>query len=162
VNKRLFAVLAALALSLKFALPGLAADPPGVRFRTIDEGFTEARTSGKPLLLFFTADWCPPCHDLELDFFRSSHFVKRVEGDFVPVRVVDRMREDGHNSPEVQKLKDSAGISGFPTLLIVHADGEAAVRSVGYSSRGDTLAFLTEGVQRLKAAEEKKRRATAR
>jgi hypothetical protein len=82
--------------------------------------------------------------------------------DFVPVRIVDRMRKDGHNSPEVQKLKDSAGISGFPTLLFVHADGEAAVRSVGYSSRGDTLAFLTEGVQRLKAAEEKKRRETAR
>jgi len=161
VNRRLSSLLLALAFSAMPARPGAAADPPGVRFRGIDDGFAEARTSGKPLLLFFTADWCPPCHDLELDFFRSTHFIKRIEDDFVPVRIVDRGREDGHNPPEVQKLKDSAGITGFPTLLIVHADGVAAVRNVGYTSRGDTLAFLTEGVRRLKAAEEKKRHANA-
>jgi protein disulfide-isomerase len=161
VNRRLFSVVVVFALSIALAQTGSAADPPGVRFRGLDEGFAEARTSGKPLLVFFTADWCPPCHELELDFFRVSHFVKRIEDEFVPVKIVDRRREDGQNSPEIQKLMNSANVSGFPTLLVLHADGIAAVRTVGYSSRSDTLIFLREAGQRLEAAEKKKRLAKA-
>jgi len=59
MNKRLFAILVSLAFSPALADSCLAADPPGVRFRTIDAGFAEARATGRPLLLFFTADWCP-------------------------------------------------------------------------------------------------------
>jgi thiol:disulfide interchange protein len=157
VKRCLLWVFAALALSTAPLRPRAAADPPGVRFRAIEEGFAEARANGKPLLLFFTADWCPPCHELELDFFRSSHFVKQIEENFVPVRIIDRRREEGHNAPETQKLMNSANVTGFPTLLVVHVDGIAAVKSVGYSSRSDTLSFLGDAIHRLAAAEKKKR-----
>ena len=52
---------------------------------------------------------------------------------------------------------NSTNVTGFPTLLVVHADGIAAVKSVGYSSRGDTLSFLGDAIHRLVAAEKKKR-----
>ena len=162
MTRRLLAVLLGLAASPFFVRPAFAADPPGVRFRTIDDGFAEARATGRPLLLFFTADWCPPCHSLELDFFRSSHFVKRIEADYVPVKVVDRIREDGKNAPDVQALLKSAGVTGFPTLVVVHADGIAAVRNVGFSDRSATLSFLQEAIPRLEAAERKKRLAASR
>jgi len=162
MTRRSLFLLAAVVLSWAFTRAGLAADPSGVRFRTIDEGFAEARASGKPLLLYFTADWCPPCHSLELEVFHSSRFVRGIESDFVPVKVVDRTREDGHNAPDVDALVRSARVTGFPTLVVVRADGIAAVRNVGYSSRGATLSFLREAVSRLEAAEEKKRRARAR
>ncbi len=155
----LLALLALVVLSSAFGRAGLAADPSGVRFRAIDEGFAEARASGKPLLLYFTADWCPPCHTLELEVFHSSRFAKGIEADFVPVKVVDRRREDGQNAPDVDALQKNTGVSAFPTLLVVRADGIAAVRNVGYSSRSATLAFLREAVSRLEAAEKKKRRA---
>ncbi|MHB1044689.1 MAG: thioredoxin family protein [Thermoanaerobaculia bacterium] len=159
--RRCLTLLALVVLSSALGRAGLVADPPGVRFRTIDEGFAEARASGKPLLLYFTADWCPPCHNLELEVFHSSLLSKGIEAEFVPVKVVDRRREDGHNAPDVDALQKNTGVSAFPTLLVVRADGSAAVRNVGYSSRGATLAFLREAVSRLESAERKKRRAGA-
>ena len=161
MNRRVLVVLSALALSAALGRAGLAADAPGVRFRTIDEGFAEARASGKPLLLYFTADWCPPCHNLEHEIFHSSRFVKGIEEDFVPVKVTDRRREDGRNAPDVDALQKNTRVTSFPTLVVVRPDGIAAVRNVGYSSRGATLAFLREAVSRRESAERKKRRAGA-
>ena len=152
---RLSAVFIALALSAAFIQTGLAEDFVGVRFRNLQEGLTEGRASGKPLLVFFTADWCPPCRELEFGIFRASVFVKRIETDFVPVKVVDRRREDGRNAPDVHALMERSSVSGFPTLLVLHADGDAAVRHLGYSSRGDAIAFLREALQRLQAAEKR-------
>lgn len=161
MNRRVLVVLSALALSAALGRAGLAADAQGLRFRTIDEGFAEARASGKPLLLYFTADWCPPCHNLEHEIFHSSRFVKGIEEDFVPVKVTDRRREDGRNAPDVDALQKNTRVTSFPTLVVVRPDGIAAVRNVGYSSRGATLAFLREAVSRLESAERKKRRAGA-
>ncbi len=161
MNRRVLVVLSALALSAALGRAGLAAETPGVRFRTIDEGFAEARAAGKPLLLYFTADWCPPCHNLEHEIFHSSRFVAGIEEDFVPVKVTDRRREDGRNAPDVDALQKNTRVTSFPTLVVVRPDGIAAVRNVGYSSRGATLAFLREAVSRLDSAERKKRRAGA-
>ena len=162
MTRPLRALLLGAALLVVFADPAAADGPRGVRFRRVDDGFAEARANGKPLLLFFTADWCPPCHSLESDVFASSHFVEQIEADFVPVKVIDRTREDGRNTPEVAGLVKSAGVTGFPTLVVVRPEGAAAVRNVGYSSHVSTLTFLREAVQRLEAAEKKKRRSKER
>ena len=161
MTRKLPAILLGGALLCALAGPA-AGSARGVRFRGIDDGFAEARANGKPLLLFFTADWCPPCHSLESDVFASSHFVEQIEADFVPVKVIDRTREDGRNTPEVEGLVRSARVTGFPTLVVVRPEGTAAVRNVGYSSHVSTLTFLREAVQRLEAAEKKKRRSKER
>jgi hypothetical protein len=155
VIRRLVSVLSALALAVLLARAAVSAEPAGVRFRGIQEGFGEARTRAKPLLLFIPADWCAPCHELEREVFGVSHFASLIEGQFVPVRVVVRRREDGRNVPEVEALLDRAGGARFPTLLVLNPDGLTAVRLVGWSSRKATLTFLREAVQRLGAAERK-------
>ena len=49
------ALFSVVALALQFSAPVDGAESAGVRFRSLAEGMTEARSTGRPLLLFFTA-----------------------------------------------------------------------------------------------------------
>lgn len=135
-----------------------AAGPPGVRFRSLEEATEEARRTGKPVLFFFTAAWCRPCHDLRKSVFEVEMFARLVEEKYVPVEVVDRKREDGANPPDVEALFARMGVNGFPTLAVHRVDGSSVVKLVGFASRETSLSFLREGDRRLREAEEKERR----
>src|SRR5690606_27235312 len=50
----------------------------------IDEAFVAAETSGKPVLLYWGAAWCPYCADLEAHVFTREDFKRKLEL-FVPV-----------------------------------------------------------------------------
>jgi len=76
-----------------------------------------ARASRKPVLYDFTAAWCGPCKMLDKDW-EDSTVAARVNASFVPARVIDRMREDGRNAPDVDELLRRYEVSGFPTLVV--------------------------------------------
>ena len=135
-----------------------ASGPPGVRFRSLPEATDEARRTGKPLLFFFTAAWCGPCHDLRKSVFEVEVVARLVEEKYVPVEVVDRKREDGANPPDVEALFARMGVIGFPTLAVHRVDGSSVVKLVGFASRETSLSFLREGDRRLREADERERR----
>lgn len=135
------------------------ADTPAVRFRGIAEGMNEAQSTGKPVLLFFTAAWCTPCRELEVSVFSNTSFGKLIEDRFVPVEVLDRRKEDGANLPEVQALRENFNVTSFPTLVLFHVNGPAAIRQTGFASRQATFSFLRDAASRLEAAEKKAARA---
>lgn len=136
-----------------------AAEESGVHFRPIQEGVNEARNSNKPMLLFFTAAWCEPCQQLKQGVFSSASVAKLVEQKFVPIEVVDRRREAGANTPEIQALMESMSVTTFPTLIAYRVDGNASVRTVGYSSAPNTIMFLRRASAQLAKAEERAARA---
>ena len=51
---------------------------------TVEEAFAAAKAEGKPIYLYWGAEWCPPCHAIKATVFRSAEFIRRSKL-FVPV-----------------------------------------------------------------------------
>jgi thioredoxin-related protein len=101
-----------------------------------------ARMERRPLLYDFTAAWCSPCHRLDQEGWGDARIAGMVNRSYVPVRIVDRQREDGKNSPSIEALQRKYKIQGFPTLVIAAVDGAEIGRSVGYGGRDALAKFL--------------------
>ncbi len=86
----------------------------------VDSAFAAARAAGKPVLLYWSADWCPPCSRLKATVFRSPEFVARTKL-FVAVHL------DGDESG-AQRLGEQFDVYGYPTVVVLSPDREEITR----------------------------------
>ncbi|MEA2336265.1 MAG: hypothetical protein QOE82_272, partial [Thermoanaerobaculia bacterium] len=93
-----------------------------------------------------SAEWCGPCHVLEREVFMDPSLADKINDRYIAVKVVDRQREEGSNSPDVQQLMDRYGVNAFPTIIIVSADGRVRDKVLGYTGR-DKFAALIDRVR---------------
>ena len=92
-------------------------------FEATDQNFhTDVLESNLPVLIEFTADWCPPCKMLAPIVHELAH---KYEGK---LRV--GMLDADANLEAVQQY----GVMGLPTLILF-ADGKPVERIVGYTPR---------------------------
>lgn len=108
---------------------------PLVNWVSIAEGIELARTSDKPILFDFMAEWCQPCHVLDAEVFQNAAIAREINERFIAVRVVDRRQEDGRNHPSVDALQRRYNVRAFPTLVIADAAGEERARMEGFRGR---------------------------
>jgi thiol:disulfide interchange protein len=133
------------------ASQGPEAEP--MEWRSLEAGVAEARAMGKPILYDFTADWCPPCRLMERQLFADPEVAADLNSRFVPVRVRDRMREEGRNQPWVDSLQRRFQVSAFPTLVAESLEGGEPTRIEGYLGRAGTLRQLRAAAARLRREE---------
>ncbi|HBK46730.1 MAG TPA: dihydroneopterin aldolase, partial [Xanthomonadaceae bacterium] len=114
------------------------AKPDAIAWRQgdVDDALNEARDSGKPVLLYWGAVWCPPCNKLKATLFKDPAFVALTRG-FVPVYL------DG-DQPGAQAWGERFGVRGYPTLIVLSPQREEITRLAG----GNDSAALTEALKR--------------
>lgn len=117
-----------------------------VKWRPIAAASEEARSTARPLLYDFTAEWCPPCRVMEREVFADESAARTIETSFVPVRVLDRVREEGRNPPDVAALQARFGVTAFPTLVVVSAHGGSPTVIEGYPGKPTLMRRLMEAV----------------
>ncbi len=103
------------------------------------------KSDSKDLKLYeFYAAWCSPCERLERDVMTNDEIRNQIEGNFAPLRVTDRQREDGKNPAYVTELQKKYRVFAFPTLVAVGPDGEPISQLVGNSNSLAVYRFLTK------------------
>jgi protein disulfide-isomerase len=101
--------------------------------KPLEAATADARATGKPMLLFFTADWCPPCKSLKKNALSEPTVADAFNARTVPVYV------DCTN--DVPAIGRELNIEGFPTLILVR-NGKEVSRVVGALSTSELLAWL--------------------
>lgn len=114
-----------------------------VKWEPLASSAARAAATGRPVLYDFTAAWCAPCKFVDRDW-GTDEVADQVNGAFVPVRIVDRVREDGENPPEISELQRRYEVSGFPTLVVAAPDGRLIAKHEGYRGREYLLRFLRD------------------
>ena len=99
--------------------------PPGIAWFTgdVDAAFAEAKSAGKPLFLYWGAEWCPPCAQIKSTIFNKREFQERSRL-FVPVYL------DG-DTPSAQRHGERFGVVGYPTMILFRPDGTEITRLPG-------------------------------
>jgi thiol:disulfide interchange protein/DsbC/DsbD-like thiol-disulfide interchange protein len=83
------------------------------------EALAEARASGQPVFLYFTADWCVTCKVNERGALSSPEVAQAFDAAGIRVMVGDWTRPD----PAIATFLASHGRAGIPLYLFYAADG---------------------------------------
>lgn len=113
-----------------------------LHWHPLGEEHVLADREGKPILYFFTADWCAPCHRLKETLFSDPEKASRISRSFVPVEVQDTRVEKGENLPEVDEVLQRYLVSTIPTLVVALPDGSEVGQYRGYAGAARTWSWL--------------------
>lgn len=125
-----------------------AVQPEGIEWFEggVEAAFAQARAGNKPVLLYWGAEWCPPCHELKAKVFNQREFIEKTQL-FVPVYL------DG-DDPGAQQWSETFKVSGYPTVLVLRADRTEVVRIAGGQDLNRYLGVLDVALDDVRPAEE--------
>jgi thiol:disulfide interchange protein DsbD len=88
-------------------------------FKPYDAAAVQASVAaGRPVLMDFSADWCLPCHEMELNTFTDPRVVASAKR-------FDRYKVDltKYDSPEASALRKKYSVTGVPIVVFLGRGG---------------------------------------
>lgn len=112
----------------------------GVRWRDdrkIEPALEEAAKQGKWVALEIFATWCGPCHQMEREVYSRADVASAMDKDFVTLRFDG---EQAYGEHIVEKYR----VTGYPTLLVLDAEGVEIDRVMGTLAPSELLRTLAD------------------
>ena len=99
-----------------------------------DEAVSQAKQKNLPMLVVFSASWCPPCQAMKRNVWPDQRVGEAVQAGYVPLYIdVD----ETEHAPYVAKYQ----VNSIPYIVVLDQDGR--VQRSGYSmSKKEMLQFL--------------------
>ena len=112
----------------------------GIEFRTcsFEEALAAAKQEKKMVFIDFYASWCGPCKQMAKEVFT----LKEV-GDFFYEKFVN-LKIDGQKG-EGPDLIRKYRVSGYPTFIVLNADGEEIMRIAGAKTKEQFVGLIRKG-----------------
>ncbi len=109
-------------------------ESPVVWGKELPAALTEAKASGKKVLIDFEATWCGPCHTMDQWVWNDAELAPLITSGFVAIKVDADLQKE-----LVKRLK----ITGYPTMMVMNADGTEVKRVSEYQGSKAMIAWLT-------------------
>lgn len=104
----------------------------------LERAIGDAAARSRPTMIYFTADWCVICRQMDRQVFADGQVVAALQNtDLIKVDVTN-------NTPETRQLMETYGVVGPPTLIFLSATSQepASTRLVGKTTVSKVLASL--------------------
>ena len=102
---------------------------------SLEEALAKAKKEGKRVFMDCYTTWCGPCKTMD-----SQVFTQAVAGEFCNAHFVN-IKVDMEKG-EGPAVAERYGVSAFPTLFVLDADGSVRCRIVGARSTEDFMTIL--------------------
>lgn len=106
---------------------------------TMDEKIAELREQAeeeeKLVLLYFTAEWCPPCQLMKENVLPEEAVQEAIEADYLFLKI------DVDEEPETATQYE---VRGVPYMLIVDPEGERVSSFSGYREKEQYIETIQE------------------
>jgi thioredoxin-like negative regulator of GroEL len=142
LHKVFLAIAAILAVAPWLAFSSQPDEESGgkiVWVRQLSEALEQASSSNKLIILDLVADWCGWCRQMETQTWTNPKVVQQAH-KYVFLRLNGEKEKDGI------ELIEKFGIDGYPTVMLLNADGSEFDRFEGFMSADQFLARLDASI----------------
>ena len=101
-----------------------------------------AQEADKPMVVLFTAGWCPPCQSLKKNVLAKGEVNDALQAGFVPVQI--DLTDRSANNPNLA-VAQQYGVQSIPTVIAMTSDGEP----IGAYGGGDSVTTFTGWLDRM-------------
>lgn len=96
-------------------------------FDSLQQAKDSSRISGKPLMVYFTADWCLPCKEMKKYTFHEVFLSEYLNQNYVTCI------QDATNFI-VMDLAESMNVKSYPCIIFYNKNGIEKKRVIGFQS----------------------------
>ena len=96
---------------------------------------TQAAEGDKPMILYFSGQWCAPCRIMKRNVWADKEVTEAVNAAFVPVMI-------DVGDPESASVMQQFGVGAAPNTVIADSNGNVFRKQAGGMSKADFLEFL--------------------